>query len=222
MKSIPFKKILVTACRKIHFRISKEIKPQGSGRVFGQVLISTWIGICFGNLSASGLNFHTQVGVQDCFTNEASSSELSNLFKSSIPLDEKKRIAETIAYKEGKSRFQSVSCIQGKKLTDEDLSKLLLDWGNHLSLYAELNSYYENYVLSDDKTRSLNSIEWELLTTHLKQKKELLTRLNDATGFALKGERISEENFSMIYLSLFLLQIEFWDAMPKTYRDSVL
>ncbi|MCG6169495.1 hypothetical protein LFX25_16785 [Leptospira sp. FAT2] len=200
--------------------------PQGSGRVLGQVLILTWIGICVsisaGNLSASGLNFHTQVGVQECFTNEASSSELSNLFKSAIPLDEKKRIAETIAYKEGKSRFQSVSCIQGKKLTEEDLSKLLLDWSNHLTLYGELNSYYENYVLSDDKTRSLNSIEWELLTTHLKQKKELLIRLNDATGFALKGEKISEENFSMIYLSLFLLQIEFWDAMPKTYRDSVL
>lgn len=189
-------------------------------------LITIPIGICVcvsaEKLFASGLNFVSQVSVQDCFTNEAGSSELANLFKSALPLEEKKRIAETIAYKEGKSRFQSISCIQGKNLPDEELTKLLLDWNRHLSTYAELNSYYENYILSDDKTRSLNSIEWELLTTHLKQKKELLTRLNDATGYALRGERISEENFSMIYLSLFLLQVEFWDAMPKTYRDSVL
>ncbi|WP_036096484.1 hypothetical protein [Leptospira weilii] len=186
------------------------------------ILISALGGLVSGNPFASGLNFNTQTPVRDCFTNEAASSELSNLFKSPLPLEEKKRIAETIAYKEGKSRFQSIVCIQSKNLSEEDYTKLLLDWNRYLFIYAELNSYYENYVLSDEKTRSLNSIEWELLTTHLKQKKELLTRLNDATGFALKGEKISEENFSMIYLSLFLLQVEFWDAMSKTFRDSIL
>ncbi|AXR60238.1 hypothetical protein [Leptospira mayottensis] len=180
------------------------------------------IGIYSGSLIASGLNFNTQSPIQDCFTNEITSSELSNLYKSSLPLEEKKRIAEKISYKEGKSRFQSISCIQTKNLSEEDHAKLLLDWNRHLFTYEELNSYYENYLLSDEKTRSLNSIEWELLMTYLKQKKELLTRLNHATGFALKGEKISEENFSMIYLSLFLLQVEFWDAMPKTYKDSVL
>ncbi|MBE8363410.1 hypothetical protein [Leptospira borgpetersenii] len=185
-------------------------------------LTSISIGIYSGSLIASGLNFNTQSPIQDCFTNEITSSELSNLYKSSLPLEEKKRIAETISYKEGKSRFQSISCIQAKNLSEEDHTKLLLDWNRHLFIYEELNSYYENYVLSDEKTRSLNSIEWELLTTYLKQKKELLTRLNQATGFALKGEKISEENFSMIYLSLFLLQVEFWDAMPKTYKNSVL
>ncbi|WP_061220963.1 hypothetical protein [Leptospira borgpetersenii] len=185
-------------------------------------LTSISIGIYSGSLIASGLNFNTQSPIQDCFTNEITSSELSNLYKSSLPLEEKKRIAETISYKEGKSRFQSISCIQAKNLSEEDHTKLLLDWNRHLFIYEELNSYYENYVLSDEKTRSLNSIEWELLATYLKQKKELLTRLNQATGFALKGEKISEENFSMIYLSLFLLQVEFWDAMPKTYKNSVL
>ncbi|MBF3376267.1 hypothetical protein [Leptospira borgpetersenii] len=185
-------------------------------------LTSISIGIYSGSLIASGLNFNTQSPIQDCFTNEITSSELSNLYKSSLPLEEKKRIAETISYKEGKSRFQSISCIQAKNLSEEDHTKLLLDWNRHLFIYEELNSYYENYVLSDEKTRSLNSIEWELLATYLKQKKELLTRLNQATSFALKGEKISEENFSMIYLSLFLLQVEFWDAMPKTYKNSVL
>ncbi|EMM93192.1 hypothetical protein [Leptospira interrogans] len=186
------------------------------------IRVFTLVGALSGGLLASGLNFNTQLPIKDCFTNETTSSELSNLYKSTFPLEEKKRIAETIAYKEGKSRFQSIVCIQNKNLSEEDQSKLFMDWNRHIFTYAELNSYYENYILSDDKTRSLNSIEWELLTTHLKQKKELLTRLNDATGFALNGEKISEENFSMIYLSLFLLQIEFWDAMPKTFRDSVL
>ncbi|MBM9500823.1 hypothetical protein JWG44_11245 [Leptospira sp. 201903071] len=181
-----------------------------------------FLGIATGSLKASGLNFLTQLPIQDCFTNEAASSELSNLFKSTISLEEKKRIAETIAYKEGRSRFQSVNCIQNKKLTEEEYSILFSDWNRHLATYNELNSYYENYILSDEKTRSLNSIEWELLTTHLKQKRELLTRLNDATTYSLKGEILSEENFSMIYLSLFLLQVEFWDAMPKTYKESVL
>ncbi|TGK23712.1 hypothetical protein [Leptospira stimsonii] len=181
-----------------------------------------FLGIASGSLPASGLNFLTQLPIQDCFTNEASSTELANLFKSTISLEEKKRIAETIAYKEGRARFQSVNCVQNKKLTEEEYTILFLDWDRHLATFTELNSYYENYVLSDEKTRSLNSIEWELLTTHLKQKRELLTRLNDATSFSLKGEKVSEENFSMIYLSLFLLQVEFWDAMPKTYKDSVL
>ncbi|RHX92406.1 hypothetical protein [Leptospira stimsonii] len=181
-----------------------------------------FLGIASGSLSASGLNFLTQLPIQDCFTNEASSTELANLFKSTISLEEKKRIAETIAYKEGRARFQSVNCVQNKKLTEEEYTILFLDWDRYLATFTELNSYYENYVLSDEKTRSLNSIEWELLTTHLKQKRELLTRLNDATSFSLKGEKVSEENFSMIYLSLFLLQVEFWDAMPKTYKDSVL
>ncbi|EKO13685.1 hypothetical protein [Leptospira kirschneri] len=182
----------------------------------------TLVGIVSGSLLASGLNLNTQLPIKECFTNEITSSELSNLYKSILPLEEKKRIAETIAYKEGKSRYQSIICIQNKNLSEEDHSKLFMDWNRHIFMYAELNSYYENYILSDEKTRSLNSIEWELLTTHLKQKKELLTRLNDATGFALNGEKISEENFSMIYLSLFLLQVEFWDAMPKTFRDSIL
>ncbi|EJO69178.1 hypothetical protein [Leptospira kirschneri] len=182
----------------------------------------TLVGIVSGSIVASGLNFNTQLPIKECFTNEITSSELSNLYKSILPLEEKKRIAEIIAYKEGKSRYQSIICIQNKNLSEEDHSKLFMDWNRHIFMYAELNSYYENYILSDEKTRSLNSIEWELLTTHLKQKKELLTRLNDATGFALNGEKISEENFSMIYLSLFLLQVEFWDAMPKTFRDSIL
>ncbi|EKO62365.1 hypothetical protein [Leptospira kirschneri] len=182
----------------------------------------TLVGIVSGSLLASGLNLNTQLPIKECFTNEITSSELSNLYKSILPLEEKKRIAETIAYKEGKSRYRSIICIQNKNLSEEDHSKLFMDWNRHIFMYAELNSYYENYILSDEKTRSLNSIEWELLTTHLKQKKELLTRLNDATGFALNGEKISEENFSMIYLSLFLLQVEFWDAMPKTFRDSIL
>ncbi len=190
---------------------------------FKRFLIGIFIlGIASGSLSASGLNFLTQLPIQDCFTNEASSTELANLFKSTISLEEKKRIAETIAYKEGRARLQSVNCVQNKKLTEEEYTILFLDWDRHLATFTELNSYYENYVLSDEKTRSLNSIEWELLTTHLKQKRELLTRLNDATSFSLKGEKVSEENFSMIYLSLFLLQVEFWDAMPKTYKDSVL
>ncbi|UOG30876.1 hypothetical protein [Leptospira noguchii] len=186
------------------------------------VQIFTLVGIVSADLSASGLNFNTQLSIKECFTNETTSSELSNLYKSTLPLEEKKRTAETIAYKEGKSRFQSIVCIQNKNLSEDDHSQLFMDWNRHIFTYTELNSYYENYVLSDEKTRSLNSIEWELLTTHLKQKKELLTRLNDATGFALNGGKISEENFSMIYLSLFLLQVEFWDAMPKTFRDSIL
>ncbi|AOP35582.1 hypothetical protein A0128_18085 [Leptospira tipperaryensis] len=186
------------------------------------LLAFLFLGSITGGLSASGLNFITQLPIQDCFTNEAASSELSNLFKSTISLEEKKRIAETIAYKEGRSRFQSLNCIQNKKLTEEEYSILFLDWNRHLATYNELNSYYENYILSDEKTRSLNSIEWELLTTHLKQKRELLTRLNDATSYSLKGEKVSEDNFSMIYLSLFLVQVEFWDAMPKAYKESVL
>ncbi|XDD50027.1 hypothetical protein AB3N59_16940 [Leptospira sp. WS92.C1] len=179
------------------------------------------IGFVSGSLFASGLNFNTQLVVQDCFTNEPS-SELASLFKSTQSLEEKKRLAEIIAYKEGKARYQALSCLQSKNLNEEDFAKLLLDWNRHLALFAELNTYYENYILSDEKTRSLNSIEWELLNLHLKQKKELIARLNDATTFSLKGEKISEENFSMIYLSLFVLQVEFWDAMPKTYRDSAL
>lgn len=134
-------------------------------------LNSILIGIYSGSLIASGLNFNTQSPIRDCFTNEIASSELSNLYKSSLPLEEKKRIVEEISYKEGKSRFQSISCIQAKNLSEEDHAKLLLDWNRHLFIYEELNSYYENYVLSDEKTRSLNSIEWELLTTYLKQKK---------------------------------------------------
>ncbi|MBM9579549.1 hypothetical protein JWG45_20600 [Leptospira sp. 201903070] len=184
--------------------------------------ILIFLGFASGRLNASGLNFLTQLPIQDCFTNEAASSELSNLFKSTVSLEEKKRIAETIAYKEGLTRFQSVNCIQNKKFSEEEYSILFSDWNRQLANYDELNSYYENYVLSDEKTRSLNSIEWELLTTHLKQKRELLTRLNDATTYSLKGEKVSEENFSMIYLSLFLLQVEFWDAMPKAYKESVL
>lgn len=134
-------------------------------------LVSMLIGIYSESSIASGLNFNTQSPIQDCFTNEIVSSELSNLYKSPLPLEEKKRIAETISYKEGKSRFQSISCIQSKNLSEEEHTKLLLDWNRHLFMYGELNSYYENYVLSDEKTRSLNSIEWELLTTYLKQKR---------------------------------------------------
>ncbi|PJZ54526.1 hypothetical protein [Leptospira adleri] len=189
----------------------------------GRILYTLFfLGTLTGSVQASGLNFLTQLPIQDCFTNEAASSELSNLFKSTISLEEKKRIAETIAHKEGRSRFQSVNCIQNKKLSEAEYTILFSEWDRHLAGFLELNSYYENYILSDEKTRSLNSIEWELLTTHLKQKRELLARLNDATAYALKGEKVSEENFSMIYLSLFLLQVEFWDAMPKTYKESVL
>ncbi|MDV6236172.1 hypothetical protein CH379_011115 [Leptospira ellisii] len=174
-----------------------------------------------GNVSASSLNFSTRISVQDCFSAEHT-TEPADLFKSTLPLEEKKRLAETLSLKEGKSRYKSVACIQGKNLSEEDYAVLLEDWNRHLTLYAELNSYYENYVLSDEKTRSLNSIEWELLNLHLKQKRELTARMNDAVTLALKGEKISEDNFAMIYLSLFLVQLEFWDAMPKTYRDNIL
>lgn len=53
-------------------------------------LTSISIGIYSGSLIASGLNFNTQSPIQDCFTNEITSSELSNLYKSSLPLEEKK------------------------------------------------------------------------------------------------------------------------------------
>ncbi|TGK36086.1 hypothetical protein EHQ12_08000 [Leptospira gomenensis] len=175
-----------------------------------------------GNVSASSLNFLTKLPIQECFATDSSGEQPSDLFKSTLPLEEKKRLAESIALQEGKSRYKSVLCIQDKKLSEEEYSVLLEDWNRHLTTYAELNSYYENYVLSDEKTRSLNSIEWELLNLHLKQKRELTVRMSDAVTLALKGEKISEDNFTMIYLSLFLVQLEFWDAMPKAYRDNVL
>ncbi|EMO59536.1 hypothetical protein LEP1GSC161_1277 [Leptospira santarosai str. CBC1416] len=53
-------------------------------------LVSMLIGIYSESSIASGLNFNTQSPIQDCFTNEIVSSELSNLYKSPLPLEEKK------------------------------------------------------------------------------------------------------------------------------------
>lgn len=52
----------------------------------------TLVGIVSGSLLASGLNLNTQLPIKECFTNEITSSELSNLYKSILPLEEKKEL----------------------------------------------------------------------------------------------------------------------------------
>lgn len=54
-------------------------------------LVSMLIGIYSESSIASGLNFNTQSPIQDCFTNEIVSSELSNLYKSPASFGGKKK-----------------------------------------------------------------------------------------------------------------------------------
>lgn len=69
------------------------------------IRVFTLVGALSGGLLASGLNFNTQLPIKDCFTNETTSSELSNLYKSTFPLEEKRELQKRLRIKKESPDF---------------------------------------------------------------------------------------------------------------------
>ncbi|MEI7012887.1 hypothetical protein [Leptospira licerasiae] len=185
------------------------------------LLILTIVCSGIGRISASPLFFPTKLKINHCLSQGGTSKELKDFYTSKLSPEERTKIAESLALHEAKSAYQSLECIRMSGLTDEEKESLLADHSHHRETKELMFSYYENFLLSDEKTIRLSAYEEKNLRNFLEAKKELLARLHQAEYQSLSEKLLPLSTFQNTYMALFFQHWEFYQTAPDFLKEGL-
>ncbi|PJZ27362.1 hypothetical protein CH352_09815 [Leptospira hartskeerlii] len=172
-------------------------------------------------ISASPLFFPTKLKIGHCLSQGGTSKELKEFYTSKLSPEERTKIAENLALQEAKSAYQSLECIRMSGLSKEEQTTLLVDHSHHRETKELMFSYYENFLLSDEKTIRLSAYEEKNLRSFLEAKKELLARLHQAEYQSLTEKLLPLSTFQNTYMALFFQHWEFYQTAPDFLREGL-
>lgn len=172
-------------------------------------------------MSASPLFFPTKLKIGHCLSQGGGSKELKEFYTSKLSPEERTKIAENLALQEAKSAYQSLECIRMSGLTKEEKEILLSDHSRHRETKELMFSYYENFLLSDEKTIRLSAFEEKNLRSFLEAKKELLARLHQAEYQSLTEKLLPLSTFQNTYMALFFQHWEFYQTAPDFLKEGL-
>lgn len=172
-------------------------------------------------ISASPLFFPTKLKIGHCLSQGGNSKELKEFYTSKLSPEERTKIAENLALQEAKSAYQSLECIRMSGLTKEERETLLADHSRHRETKELMFSYYENFLLSDEKSIRLSAYEEKNLRGFIEAKKELLARLHQAEYQSLTEKLLPISTFQNTYMALFVQHWEFYQTAPDFLKEGL-
>ncbi|TGK20930.1 hypothetical protein EHO61_03480 [Leptospira fluminis] len=178
-------------------------------------------GIFSTDLRSAPLYFRTSTRASVCFSAGNFPKEIKDFYHSKLPTEEKARWVERISISEAKSLYQSLECVHRLRLSKEEKTLLLSDYERYRETRELLYSFYENHLLSEEKTIRFSATEEKEVRTFLQSKKEFFNRLFDAEALSLSEEPLPLESFTNLYLALLLQHWEFFQTAPEFLKESV-
>ncbi|TGL63263.1 hypothetical protein [Leptospira sarikeiensis] len=184
-------------------------------------LILLFLLFAFSSGFASPLFFPTKVKISKCLSQGSGQKELKDFYTSKYSPEERTKVAEDLALLEAKSMHQSLECIRMSGLTKEETENLLQDHSHFKEIEDLLFSYYENFLLSDEKTIRLSAYEEKNLKTFIDAKRELMERLHQAEQQSISEKLLPISTFQNIYMALFLQHWEFYQTAPDFLKEGL-
>ncbi|EQA35521.1 hypothetical protein LEP1GSC047_1173 [Leptospira inadai serovar Lyme str. 10] len=172
-------------------------------------------------LDSAPLYFRTSTRAASCFSPGGPTKEIKNFYTSKLPPEEKEIWIERLSSQEAKSLWQSLDCVYRLKLSKEEKFQLLEDHQRHQETRELLFSYYENHLLSEERTLRFSAFEEKSVKNFLSAKKELLSRLYEAERTSLSEKPLPVETFANLYLALLLQHWEFFQTAPEFLKESL-
>ncbi len=171
---------------------------------------------------AAPLFFHTDTKASACFSAGKGSKEVRDFYRSKLSPEEKTKLAESIADLEAKSLVQSIECVHRLNLSKEEKGLLVLDYLKHKQVRESLFTYFENLLLSDEKTVRLSAFEEKTLRNFISAKKELSARLSQAELESLSEKTLPLSSFTNTYLAILFQHWEFYQTSPDFLKEGLL